>query len=400
MPFILKYLQGFFRFHLKHLISGSKDELTTINGQYSLKTATLKNEKLAAELESACRRNYGVLTFAEYLAIDQFGTNGYHANNSYHGEQEKFKYWGEALAKYCIAKGISNIIDFGPGNGDLGISTLTYGNGIKKKFSWNGIEINEKLRITIKKKFEKTKLSPQLLCLTSKLDDLPIDRKSAVIFSFSLDNLPPEMLINTAGSLSSPTSVLGITMHKNILREVILTDEQLKQKGISLNDGIFTDIQKQALDLSAWKLRHFQRACVPLQAVTILTSLTERLPKGSVILIIDEFSPVPYYAHNKHLNFPKDLMAYWRYFEDLKELYETSGNNLLYFPTYTDSYSRVLKSLGYSNIEVAFEHEMLNKLAKKTILKPIKGLCLAITGTKKQSIKFPVALGSYRPCNK
>jgi len=395
MSFILKYLQGLLHFHLKHLIAGSNDEFTTISGHYSLKTTTLKKEKLAAELESACQKNNGALTFAEYLAIDQFGTNGYHSNNKYHGEQKKSKYWGEALAKYCIDNNIFNIIDFGPGNGDLGIYALKYGNRIKKEFSWNGIEINENLRTTIEKKFKKEKLISQLRHLTSRLDDLPIDRKSAVIFSFSLDNLPPEMLINTAKKLSFPTAVLGITIHKNILQEVILTNEQLKQKNISLKNGIFTDSKKQSFDLSAWKLSYLQRACVPLQAATTLTSFTKRLAKGSVILIIDEFSPIPYHAHNKHLNFPKDLMAYWRYFEDMNELYKTSGNNLLYFPTYADSYLKVLKSLGYSNIELEFENEMLNKLAKNTILKPTRNLCMAITGVKKQLIKFPVTLGAY-----
>jgi hypothetical protein len=395
MPSIAKYLQGFIQFHLKHLIAGGKEESARIKEYYSLKTVVLKNKKLAVELEEACKKNNGVLTFAEYLEIDQFGKNGYHANNSYHGEQETYKRWTEALVRYSIDNKIFNIIDFGPGNGDLGIYALKYGKSIKTKLIWSGIEINKGLRITIEKKFKKEKLTSQLQYLTSTPDGLPINQKSTMVFSYSLDNLPPEMLVNTAKSRSFPTAMLGVTISKNILKEVILTNEQLQKKGISLKNGIFTDNKKQTFDLTAWKLNPFQRACIPLSATTTLTSFTKRLPKNSIVLIIDEFSIDPYYPHSKHLNIPKDLNAYYRYFENLNDLYKTSGNNLLYFPTYANCYLNALRSLGYSKINLGFENEMANKLAKNRTLKPTRGICLAITGIKRFPIKFPVALGAY-----
>jgi phospholipid N-methyltransferase len=395
MPFITKYLRGFVRFHLEHLIAGGKGESARIKEYYSLKTVALKNKKLAAELEKACQKKNGVLTFAEYLAIDQFGINGYHSNNKYHGEQETYKRWAEALAKFSIDNKILNIIDFGPGDGSLGIHTLKYGKSIEKNLTWSGIEINESLKTAIKKNFKKEKFTSQLQYLTSTIDELPINQKSAIVFSYSLDNLPPEMLINTTKSRSFPNAILGVTISKNMLKETILTNEQLRKKGISLKNGIFTDNKKQVFDLTAWKISPFQRACIPLSAVTILTSLTKLLSKGSVVLIIDEFNLNPYYAHSKHLNIPKDLTAYYRYFENLKDLYENSGSNLLYFPTYANCYLRVLNSLGYSNINIGFENEMANRLAKNKILTPLRGVCFAITGIKRSAIKFPVVLGAY-----
>jgi len=393
MPFITKYLQGFIRFHLDHLIAGSKSESTQIDKLYSLKTVILKNKELAAELEKACKKNNGLLTFSEYLTIDQFGKNGYHAKNKYHGEQKKCKDWGQSLAKYCLDNKISNIIDFGPGNGDLGIYTLKYG----KSLTWNGIEINKDLRTVIRNNFQKENLTSQLKFLTPTLEEMKIDQKSTIVFSFSLDNLAPEMLINTSKSLSFPTAIIGITVSKNILQEVILTDSQLQKKGLKLKNGLFTDNKKQIFDLTAWKLSHLQRACIPLPAATTLTSFAKKVKKDSLILIIDEFSPNPYYAHTEHLNLPKDLMAYYRYFDNLNYLYENSGNGLLYFPTYPNAYMKTLKSLGYAKIKVGFENEMANKLAKKEILKPVKSFCLAMTGIKKQPIKFPVVLGAYSP---
>ena len=399
MTFIPKYLQGFIKFYLNHLIAGSKGEASRIHGYYSLKTAVLKNKKLAAELEDACRKNSGALTFAEYLSIDQFGTHGYHTNSKYHGEQRSYEFWAEALVRHCVNNNISNIIDFGPGNGNLGIHALKYGNKIKKTFTWSGIEINKDLRKVIKEGFQKEKLIFQLKYLVSSLDKLPVNQKSATVFSYSLDNLSPEMLINTTRDISFPTAIMGVTISGNVLHETIFTNDQLRKKGVHLKNGIFTDNRGQSFDITAWKLKPLQRACIPLPAATILTSLTKRLVNGSSILIIDEFSSDPYYVYNKHLNIPKDLTAYYRHFEDLNDLYRTSGDSLLYFPTYANAYLKILKSLGFSGIDIGFQDEIVNKLAENKIKKPSKGLCLAITGIKKRLIKSPVAIGSYATSN-
>lgn len=396
MPSISKRLLGFIKFQFNHLITGGKGEAARIHEYYSLKTVELKNKKLATELENACKKNNGVLTFAEYLTIDQFGEHGYHVNNKYHGEQPNYEFPAETLIKYCINNNISNVIDFGPGNGDLDIYALKYGKKLNKIFTWNGIEINKDLRTIIEERFRREKLTPQLRKIVSAIDELSINQKSAVVFSYSLDNLAPEMLINTTKLFSYPTAVLGVVISQNNLREVILTDAQLQKKRIKLKNGIFTDCKNQTFDLTAWKLSPFQRACIPLSAATILASLTKRLPNGSIVLIIDEFNRDPYFAHAKHLNIPKDLTAYHRYFENLNDLYKTSGNNLLYSPTYADCYLKALKSLGYSNIPVDLKSKKANKLRLSKLAETSSNYSLMLARIKKRPIRFPVVLGAYR----
>ena len=48
----------------------------------------IKNKLLAQELEEACENSNGVLTYAEYLTIDQFGENGHYAKSNYHGKTD------------------------------------------------------------------------------------------------------------------------------------------------------------------------------------------------------------------------------------------------------------------------------------------------------------------------
>src|SRR5258708_4393090 len=48
----------------------------------------IKNKNLYEELETACETQHGVLTYAEYLAIDQFGKYGFYATSTKHGKTD------------------------------------------------------------------------------------------------------------------------------------------------------------------------------------------------------------------------------------------------------------------------------------------------------------------------
>ena len=77
----------------------------------------IKNKLLAHELEQACKKNYDILTYPEYLYREQFGKNGFYATSKKHGKTDVDKRWNHALAKYCKQFGYDTIIEFGCGTG-------------------------------------------------------------------------------------------------------------------------------------------------------------------------------------------------------------------------------------------------------------------------------------------
>ena len=83
----------------------------------------IKNKLLYQELEQECRRLGGILTYAEYLTIDQFGKNGYYSTSKHHGKTDVEKRWDGALSNYCKQQNYDTIIEFGCGTGELGVAT-------------------------------------------------------------------------------------------------------------------------------------------------------------------------------------------------------------------------------------------------------------------------------------
>src|SRR5258708_36665998 len=102
-------------------ISRMKEWYTTYRKEIKLISACMvKNKLLYQELEQACNRQGGILTYAEYLTIDQFGKHGYYATSTQHGKTDVDKRWGQTLALYCHNFGHDTLIEFGCGMGELG----------------------------------------------------------------------------------------------------------------------------------------------------------------------------------------------------------------------------------------------------------------------------------------
>src|SRR6185437_13570321 len=102
-------------------ISTTRDWYYTFNKKIHLLTnIQIKNTQLAKELELACVKYQGILTYAEYLTIEQFGKYGYYATHITHGQTDVDTRWGTALARYCIENNFRTIIEFGCGTGELG----------------------------------------------------------------------------------------------------------------------------------------------------------------------------------------------------------------------------------------------------------------------------------------
>lgn len=129
--FILNYLQ----YLLSRLIAGRKNYELWKKENYSLKTAKIKDKKLAKELEDEYSQKGGFLTFAEYLQIDQFGKNGYHANHALHGETNAHKHWAKAVVCLCLEKDFEKIVEFGPGEGKLALEVIKLAQKMAKEIT-------------------------------------------------------------------------------------------------------------------------------------------------------------------------------------------------------------------------------------------------------------------------
>jgi hypothetical protein len=87
----------------------------------------------------------------------------------------------------CKNNSFTNIVEFGPGKGDLAISLIKATKNIGTNIKWSGIEINEKLCNTIKDRFKKEGLEENLKEIVSLIDNIIFDKK--VIFIFSMERI-------------------------------------------------------------------------------------------------------------------------------------------------------------------------------------------------------------------
>ena len=91
--------------NLRNDLSVTKDWYNSYKKQIKLiSNISVKDKQLYDEFEKACRKQYGILTYAEYLTIDQFGNHGYYATNDSHGKTDIDERWGLALSKILPKK--------------------------------------------------------------------------------------------------------------------------------------------------------------------------------------------------------------------------------------------------------------------------------------------------------
>jgi len=354
---LAKYLQSYFAYKLQTLVAGRTWRLP----EYSLVSTKIKNKKLADELEKACEKD-GFLLYSEYLQIAQYGKNGYHSTHTYHGRTDTYTRWPESVVRLCEKEQLHHIIEFGCGDGTLGLETMKYARSRNYPLHWTGIDMNQEELEKAKRMFEKEHIHPDIYRLATEF--LPLHSQlstSLVLFSYSLDSIPPEIFINTntQNRKTMPNALIGITVKEGLLSEIILTEKLLKQKNISFRQGIYSDRSGLRFDLTSWQLYLYQRAYIPIHSFAVLSEYAREIPKNSLFVILDEFQP-PLFGNNaNHLCLPKDLdkYTYNREAKNLKKTYQNSGNDLFYYSSYLQTYMSVLKSLGFTDIK--YEEERL-----------------------------------------
>jgi len=356
-----KYVIDYLQFKLSLIVGGKKNYEEWRTKNYSLKQAQLKNKKLAEEIENATRKS-GFLTYEEFILLDQFGVNGYHATSRDHGITPTHKYWGKALSYLCKEEGISHVLEFGPGRGDLAIEILKESQKINFDVTWSGVELNKDLQEEIKRRFVQEGFKNKLNEIVSDISQLKTRKKSIVVFSYSLDSVPPQIFINTKSTKDLPNAILGTILNQGILREIILDPNELSKKGISLSGGLFKK-DGISFDLSSWLLHPKQRAYIPIQAFSILANFAHKFPT-STFVIVDEFRPPPYPWETGHLEIPKDLHRYRRDIEDLEKGYKETGENLLYYPIFFVTFYKFLHALGFRSIKYDIEQRLAKEISQ------------------------------------
>lgn len=346
-----------------NLLAGRKNYNDWKKQNYSLRKVTLNNKKLALELEEACRKD-GFLTFAEFAQIEQFGENGYHNHHFFHGMTTTYAEWGKTLTLVCNEQDISNVVEFGCGDAKLALSLLKTARKQDVNLSWNGIEINPKLQEKVLKKFEKEGFSKNNISIRSNVTNMKIQRKSLAPFSYSLDSVPPQILLNTTQPGNFPNSLIGIQVKNCILTEIILDNTLLAKKHLSLKNGIYRNEKGQEFNLRSWKLHPYQRAFIPLNAFSVLKTISDKLPSQSVIAIIDEVQPPPPIWETNHLAVPKNLNIS-KDCKNLETFYKQAGERLLYYTTYLETITSMLSQLGFSQVEYDIEARLAKKLRKE-----------------------------------
>lgn len=372
MNSLSKYLIDYFQFRLSLIVGGRKNYEAWRAKNYSLKQAKLKNEKLAEEMERECQKNAGFLTYAEFLHLDQFGANGYHATFRDHGITFTHKHWGKALAVLCKKDGISHVLEFGPGAGDLAFEILKESQKIDHAINWSGVELNQDLQKEIKLRFLKTGFKDRLTELVSDITQLKTRKKSIIIFSYSLDSIPPQIFVNTKNVKIPPNALIGVTLSNGILREIVMEPNELAKKGATFENGVFKKGNGISFDLSSWRLHPGQRAYVPIEALSTLADFADKFPT-SAFVIIDEFRSPPYFWETGHLGIPKDLHRFRRDIEDLERGYKEAGENLLYYPIYFITFYKFLHALGFRSIKYDIEQRMAKEMSQDN-WRSLKGL--------------------------
>ncbi len=353
-----KFFLDFLYSQYNRVFAGQKNYHDRIKKNYSLQYIKLTNTLLAKDLEKQSTSHGGFLSFADYLTTEQYGMHGYHSHASHHGETGIHFRWPKALASLLAQHAIKDIIEFGPGDGSLAATTMREAHKLHLFPSWTGIEINSQLQEKIRKRFKKEKVKNSFQVVPS-LKQVPFQNQKLVIFPYSLDSLAPEILINTTASIAFPNKLIGVTVQNSMLKEIPL--DQLSQ--LSLAKGKVYTTEGLSFDFSSWKLYPGQRIYAPIQAFSTLYSITKKVPKGSIIVIIDEFRPPPQPQERDHFGLLRDLHLFKRDAFDLEKAYKTAGDNLWYHPFYFVDYYSFLNQLGFNQIIFDKEQKLARILA-------------------------------------
>lgn len=390
-----KYIKNYIQYKISKLFAGKKNYYEWKKYNYSLKEAKIENKKLAKDLEDECDKNDGFLTFAQYLEIDQFGNNGYHAKHTDNGNTDSYKIWKNALPVLCKKYDYKNVIDMGAGNGELGVEMLKYAKNNNINLTWSSIEKNIKLHKIIRDNFKKEKLTTFLAKIEDDIHKIPLKEKCLIVFSYSLDSIAPEIFVNTTKNVNFPNTIIGVTVKNGVLREIYLSKEQLQNRQISFENGIYQDQNRLNFNLKNWLIHPGQRAFIPIAGYNFLANIIEHIPEKSLTLIIDELNPPPENFETNHLCIPKDLDTYTRDIYDFKKLYKTSGQNLLYFTSYLSEYISVLRSLGLTELKWGKEKLMSKAIMENNLSTYNHGLnykCFCLMGIKTKKINKEIIL--------
>jgi hypothetical protein len=325
----------------------------------------IQNKLLYQGLEQECKKRDGVLTYAEYLTIDQFGKNGYYSTSKHHGKTDVEKRWDGALANYCKQQNYDTIIEFGCGTGELGVATAkAYKQLLKKKLKWIGVEIDESIHARILKNFESQNMQDSVEKIVATLDEIPNQQRALSLFPYSLDNIPPQVFLNTTSATSYPDALLGITVKNGAISEIVIPSEILQKKGIQLKNGFFTQ-NNRTCDLTAWKLRKGRRAYISTDAYITMHNFAKKFGNKTTFIIIDEFRKEPWFFNLENLGIPKSLHEHNLTCTDITRYYRESGKHNLYYPLYKDGLVQFLNMLGFRSVEYEVEQKKANQLRNK-----------------------------------
>lgn len=323
-----------------------------------LATATIKNKKLAQELEDACKKSGGVFTYSEYLEIEQYGKNGYHADSKEHGATSVYQHWGSAIAYLCFKNDFAKIIEFGCGDGSLGIEAIKeYKKLSNNKISWTGIEINKTLHEDIRKRFKKENLSENLENIVSSVREIKQKQKVLFLFPYSLDSIPCEIFVNTLDKKSYPNAMIGVMIKNNVLTEIIIP--------LSAKNGVYIDKNNRRFDLSSWKLHKGQRLYIATDAFYAVYDISRRVDANSQFVFIDEYRMNPFALELGFLGTPKKLYTGSTECKNISWYYKNAGRRLFYFPIYFETFFRFLHTVGFRSVTSDIEQKAAANLSGK-----------------------------------
>jgi len=353
-------------------LSIGKDLYHTYKKEIHLaKNISIRDKPLMQELEKVCKNNFGVLTYAEYTAIEQFGDNGFYATSDLHGKTDIDDRWGMALATYCQKNSLERIIEVGCGSGELGIETvIAYEKLTNKHLKWTGIEIDKRIHENIKVLFTTYSVQESIEQIATTLDEVSVKPNTLIVFPYSLDNIPPHVFLNTTEKRMYPDALLGMTMNNGKLSEIIIPQEILQKKGITLSNGMFTQ-NNITYKLTTWKLRKGQRAYIATDVYTMLYQYAKKFGGSAHLIIIDEFRDASLAISWENLGTPKSLYERNLVMNDRIRYYRESGMHNSYFPVYKDSLLQFLNTIGFQSITYDIEQKVAAQLSNKKWL-PIR----------------------------